>query len=445
MRASHAEDVLRFLDQPIAAQLVQQGRLIATTVTPQQPGDATDGAATKNTLVLEHPLISFISYPWEWPPHLWLQAAELTLDLAADLLKHGWTIKDATPLNVLFEGVRPVFIDLLSIEPLAPQSPIWLAYGQFIRTFLLPMLAHAQLGWPLAATLMRRDGYEPEEVYAALGWGARLRQPALTAVTLPSLLAGKAAERNAGGSRPAPTQEPELAQHVLAKTFRNLRTQMRRTVPARRASNWSHYASTATHYHEGDHAAKRTFVGEVLSAGRPGRVLDVGCNTGVYSRIAAETGASVISIDTDLEAVDRLAASLAKSELSILPLCVDLAHPTPAIGWENREQRSFLARCEGYFDLVMMLAVIHHLLVGSQIPLDRIAALCASITTRHLIVEWVPLADPKFQQILRGRDAIYAHLTEDAFRSAFRVYFAVERECLLENGRILFHYIRHPA
>jgi hypothetical protein len=120
-------------------------------------------------------------------------------------------------------------------------------------------------------------------------------------------------------------------------------------------------------------------------------------------------------------------------------LFVDLARPTPAAGWENRESASFLGRCAGHFDTVMMLAVLHHLLLRNQVPMDRIAALCNGLTTRHLILEWVPPADPKFQELLRGREAIYAHITEAAFREAFAEYFTIVGELTLANGRIMLH------
>jgi SAM-dependent methyltransferase len=391
--------------------------------------------------VLRHPRVSFQSYPWEWSPALWLAAAELTLELCSDLVKQGWLLKDATPLNVLFEGTRPIFVDVLSIERVDPHQPIWLAYGQFVRTFLLPMLAYSRLGWPLQTSLSRRDGYEPEEIYPALSWGSRLQQPALSAVTLPSLLASNKKVK-AGEVQTRTVKEPELAKEILLKTLRTLLAQMRRVTPAHRTSTWSDYAETATHYSAEDHGRKRSFVTEALASAKPKRVLDVGCNTGVYSNLAADAGAEVVSIDTDLQAVDRLCASLKGSGKNILPLCVDLARPTPAVGWENGENASFLARCAGHFDTVMMLAVLHHLLLRNQVPMDRIAALCSGLTTRNLIVEWVPETDPKFQELLRGREAIYEHITEAAFRDAFARYFTVREETTLGNGRTMLHLVK---
>jgi SAM-dependent methyltransferase len=431
-RSVHApfdEEILEFLALRLAEKLVEQGRLIGSEV-------VSEGGA--ETLVLRHPRVSFPSYPWEWSPSLWLAAAELTLTMCLELVEQGWLLKDATPLNVLFRGVEPVFVDVLSIERADPHQPIWLAYGQFVRTFLLPMLAHARLGWPLQGAMTRRDGYEPEEIYAALSWVGRMGQPALSAVTLPVLLAGN--KKLQGGTVASRTvKEPELAREILGKTLRALRSHMRKVTPKHHASTWSDYAETATHYNDEDHDRKRNFVTEALTAARASRVLDVGCNTGVYSNLAAEVGAEVVAIDTDLQAVDRLCASLKGSGKNILPLYVDLAHPSPATGWENRENASFLSRCEGHFDTVMMLAVLHHLLLRNQIPLGRIAALCDELTTRNLIVEWVPQTDPKFQELLRGREAIYTHITEAAFREAFAAYFIVVGEMTLANGRTMLH------
>jgi SAM-dependent methyltransferase len=433
IRTPFDTEILAFLALPLASELVADGRLVASEVISR--------ASDSDTLTLRHPRIAFQSYPWEWPPALWLAAAELTLNLCSDLIRQGWLLKDATPLNVLFQGIKPVFVDVLSIQRAVPDQAIWYPYGQFVRTFLLPMLAHSQLGWPLQAALTRRDGYEPEEIYSALSWPARLRQPALSAVTLPSLLANNK-KLNAGSLSSRSVKDPEVAQHILLKTLKNLLSHMRQVTPAHRASTWSDYAETATHYSDEDQACKRNFVAKALAVANPARVLDVGCNTGVYSILAADAGAEVVSIDTDLQTVDRLCAKLKDSDKNILPLCVDLAHPTPSVGWENRENASFLSRCSGHFDTVMMLAVIHHLLLHSQIPMDRIATLCSNLTTRNLIIEWVPPADSKFQELVRGRDSIYDHITETAFRDAFAAHFTVFNESVLQNGRILLHLLK---
>jgi len=425
----HAAETLEFLASPLAQRLTAEGRLIASTVLRS---DA-DG------LLLSHPRVPFISYPAEWPPSLWASAARLTLTLSTELVEQGWILKDATPLNVLFQGSKPIFVDLLSIRRTEPK-PIWFAYGQFVRTFLLPLIAHTRLGWRLQTAITWRDGIEPEELYAALGWPQRLRYPARGFITLPVVL-GKMM-KSVG---PIPQTQPAdlaIVGKTLLKMFASLAAAVESVKPAPRESTWSNYAETAGHYSDSDHAEKRQFVAEALQRSAPRHVLDIGCNTGNYSRLAASFGASVVAIDQDTGALERLHARSEATGDDILPLAVDLSFPTPATGWNNRESFSFLERSEGHFDTVLMLAVIHHLLLSAQIPLDRIAALCARLTTRNLILEWVPPADPKFVEVLRGREAIYTHITEQAFRDAFAPHFTVERETTLANQRILLHLVR---
>jgi len=432
VRPPYDLEILSFLGSPLAAKLVAEGRLIASEVLVGGAGD--------EALVLRHPRVDFPSYPWEWPPAMWLRAAELTLGLCRDLIGEGWILKDATPLNVLFRGAQPIFVDVLSIQRVDLCEPVWQAYGQFVRTFVLPLLANVKLGWPLQAALLRRDGYEPDELYAALPWHVLCSQPALSIITLPRMLSG-IGDGAAARITPSFVRDPEISQKIILRNLDSMLRYTRALTPRPAPSAWANYAQTANHYSHEDHASKREFVAHALETAKPQRVLDVGCNRGMYSMIAADSGAAVVAIDTDLESINRLSVELQDSGKNILPLCVDLARPTPAVGWENQENESFLIRCSGRFDMVMMLAVLHHLLIGSQIPLDRIAALCSTLS-RFLIVEWVPTTDPMFQQILRGRDSLYADLTESAFRTAFSAHFRLVSEKALANGRSLFHFVK---
>ena len=427
----HGAEMLSFLQTPLCAGLVRDGRLIETEVL--------DAGGADSDLLLRHPRVLFATYPWEWSPAMWLAAAELTLGLCTDLLRDGWTLKDATPLNVLFQGMKPVLVDMGSVVRYKPDLAIWLPYGQFIRTFLLPMVAYAELGWPLTASMTRRDGYEPEELYAALPLSARVRQPMLSSVTMPMMMS-KSGKSGAAGVMPL-VKDPELVRHVLGKTFQSLQGKMRKATPVPKTSTWTEYSGTATHYEAADHASKKAFVADVLGRVRPARVLDVGCNSGVYSELAVESGAEVVSVDTDSQTIDQLYLRLKGSGKSILPMVMSLANPSPAIGWENGESRSFLERArdeQGGFDLVLMLAVIHHLLLHDQIPLNRIASFCAGLTRRYLVMEWVPPTDVKFAELVRGREGVFERVTEAAFREFFGQYFRIMKEEKLLNGRILF-------
>ena len=425
VRPAHAPEVLRFLESAIALRRTRNGSLVESSIVAVQE---------EQSLLLKHPRVSFPSYPWEWIPSQWIAAGELTLDLCEELLGEGWILKDATPLNVLFEGCRPIFVDVLSVEKRDIRNPLWLAYGQFARTFLLPLAANKYLGWPLSATLSRRDGYEPGDLYPSLSQHRRWTNPLRGVVTVPYLLE----KRKSGGVVPGIQQEPEIATAVLRRNLRKLRGTLHSLRPEERRSRWSSYPEAADHYREQDQQQKQNFVERVLSSLKPRSVLDIGANTGQYSRIAAEAGAKVVAWDRDIAASERNWNEAKKRGLDIQPLAVDAARPTPPVGWRNEESVSLLDRAYGRFDCVLMLGILHHLLIADQIPLDGILTLLAELTRRWAIVEWVPKSDVRFADLCRGRHELYVHLDETSFLASAAPHFMLLKTEKLGNGRTLF-------
>ncbi len=423
----HAAEVLRFLGSEIAARWTSEGRLVRSRVLRTREGQP---------LLLKHPRVAFPSYPWEWSPSQWMAAGELTLDLCDQLLDSGWILKDATPLNILFDGGQPIFVDVLSVERRDPRNLLWLAYGQFARTFLLPLAANRYLGWPLAATLHRRDGYEPGDLYPYLSVLERWSAPLRSLVTIPYFFEKRA---NAIGSPPPKLQsEPEIATAVLRRNIRVLRKALRALEPKRRHSRWSSYPEAADHYDAKDRERKQSFLRRILAVLGPENVLDIGANTGEYSRIAAKSGARVVAWDTDVAACERNWKEAKETGLAIQPLVVDAARPTPAAGWLNGESLSLIERSYNRFDCVLMLGIVHHFLVADQIPMDGIATLLAMLSHRWAVVEWVPPTDVRFLELSRGRDHLYRHLDEPAFGAAFAEHFNILEREQLGNGRVLF-------
>jgi SAM-dependent methyltransferase len=425
--ASARAAVLDLLESPFCQELQQKGDLIEAAIDD-----------SGHELCLRHPKISIPTYPWEWTPSQWLAAAELTLDLGDRALADGWILKDATPLNVLFTGTRPIFVDILSFERRDKHSSIWLAYGQYVRTFLLPLLMNRMLSWPLALSLFKRDGYEPADCYAALGWGHRLAREAFWPITLPTLLDRRKVAQAPQKKRPTRVLDPEVTANVLKRTLTDLRKRTRRALPQSATSEWSEYQETLAHYTPEQSRHKLEWVRQSLETTQPARLLDIGANTGEFSALAAGMGAEVVALERDLAAADRLHRMARDRNLSIQTICADIARPTPAVGWENAESVALLPRLEGQFDLVLMLAVIHHLVLMEQIPLPAILALAQRLTRRHLVVEWVPVEDPMYQSLMRGRDSLYGALSEADLLAASSGLFRVVNRQPLENGRILF-------
>ena len=431
VHAEYAEDCLNFLGSELAQSWIASGRLVGTRVLSSSPGEE---------LELEHQRVFFPSYPWEWTPGQWIAAAELTLDFAEQQLSIGRVLKDATPLNVLFEGSRPVFVDVLSTEARELENPLWTAYGQFVRTFLLPLAACKYLGWSLAASLSRRDGYEPRDLYPYLSAWTRLQPAVFSHVTLPFLLEKKNASNTSAGKL---RQRPEVALYMHRRRIKHLRRALRAFTPTMGTSKWSAYPENASHYSSTDRDEKREFIERILYTAKPAHVLDIGANTGEYSRLAAQAGANVVAWDTDVAAAEQNWRAACDSRLPILPLIADAARPTPALGWQNAETSSLLDRARRRFDLVMMLGLIHHLLLIDQIPMAEIARLINELTTRWAVVEWIPTTDVRFRELCRGRDSLYAHLDERAFLRSFTQYFEPVARKPLSNGRVLLFLLRN--
>jgi SAM-dependent methyltransferase len=419
------ESTLEFLKSPFCVRAQQRGDIVASEIEDSSSG-----------LRLIHPRIPIPTYPWEWTSSQWLAAANLTLDLCDEALVDGWLLKDATPLNILFVGSRPVFVDILSFERRDPLIFIWLAYGQYMRTFLLPLIMKRELAWPLALSLFKRDGYEPAEVYQAMSWSQRLSRSAFWPITLPAWLErGKKPETI---RLPAKQSDPELALHLLRRTLADLRRRIARALPADSVSAWVEYQRILTHYSVEQSASKRTWVRQVVDELKPLRVLDIGANTGEYSALAAETGAEVIALERDAPAAERLFLMSKFKSLNILTIHADFSRPTPAVGWENSESSALIPRLEGQCDLVLMLAVIHHLILMEQIPIPAIIELAHRLAKQYWLVEWVPVSDPMYQSLMRGRESLYGSLSYADLLAACVGRFTLLRQQALTNGRILF-------
>ena len=383
----------------------------------------------QGTLVLEHERIWFPSYPYEWPAEMLHAAGCLTVELARALLAEGLGLKDGTPYNVLFRGPNAVFIDVLSCEPRRDGDSTWLPYAQFVRTFLLPLVAGKYLGLSPGAVLSsRRDGLEPGEVYRWLKAHQRLRPLILSLVSIPAWLARKHDPDDTALYKKRHAGSPEKARFVLGSLYSSLERALARLAPAPdRRSAWSGYLDSNNNYSAEHFAAKESFVTKALAEIAPRRVLDVGANTGHFSALAARSGASVVAIDSDAVVVGAIWRKARVEKLEILPLVVDLTRPTPGIGWRNQECPSFLDRARGSFDCVLMLAVVHHMLVTERVPLAEILALAAELTTRFAIIEFIGPDDSMFRRLVRGREELHASLGVRSFEDACRPHFEILR------------------
>jgi hypothetical protein len=243
----YKEAVLEVLHSDVVKSLVAAGVLIGSEIIRDQ-SQADDvarltGTNEKEPFVIEHEHLDFPTYPYEWTPEMLYACGELTLDLMERLLPHGFGLKDATPYNLLFKSSHPVFVDLLSIERRDPLDPTWLAYAQFVRTFIRPLLANKYFGLGLDQVFrVHRDGLQPEQVYKMAGWLRRIRSPFLTLVSMPAVLSQMNPKHYQSIYSARQSRSPEQAAFILKRQLKGLRRKLRAVKPsAERSSTWTNY------------------------------------------------------------------------------------------------------------------------------------------------------------------------------------------------------------
>ena len=360
-------------------------------------------------------------------------------------------LRDASAYNVQFDQGRPILIDSLSFEEADLAAP-WPAYRQFCKHFLAPLalMAHRD---PRCGLMLRDfiDGL-PLDLAAGLLPG-RTRLGGL----LPHLHLHAGADRRAqqaeitgaaDSAAPGSGKTPEKARARPMNLTRHeaLLDSLRRAVEGLKLELGSHWL-TYTHqtsYTEAAATSKREIVERMLAAAGGTLVWDLGANVGTYSDLAAGPGRQVIAFDQDPAVVELHWRNLsAEQRARVLPLVNDLANPSPALGWAHAERRSLLQR--GPADVAMALALVHHLAIGNNVPLPRVAELMAQCG-RRVIIEFVPKPDPMVQQLLAGRRDVFDGYTIEGFRAAFDASFTTLDEApVADSLRTLFLLERRPA
>jgi len=416
------------------------GRLVKTEQLPDPSAilAEVDTAGQPWVAVLRHEPIPFLSYPYEWCFSMLRDAALLQLDLLQAALEEDMILKDATPYNVQFSGTRPVFIDIPSFTELKP-GDAWVGYRQFCEIFLYPLMLTAYKGVAFHPWLRGSlDGISPQQFRGLLGWRDWLRKGVLVHVVFHAALG----EQHKGDDVDVRKQlkQAGFRKEMIAINLRKLSKLIGRMQWKPKASTWSDYTGDC-HYDEERRESKRAFVSKAAAARPRELVWDLGCNTGEYSRLAAEHADRVIAMDGDHLAVERLYAALkSEGDEKILPLLIDLAAPTPGLGWRGTERQALHDR--GHPDLVLALALMHHMIIACHIPLDDWIDWLASLGG-DLVIEWVGKDDPMVKKLLRNKDDRYADYTQDNLERALgRHWDITAREDLAGGTRVLYHAVR---
>lgn len=373
--------------------------------------------------------IQFVSHPFEWCDDQLYSAARLTLALQCEAVAGGYDMKDASAWNVVFDGGKPIFCDLLSFVPLTSRK--WWAMGQYARHFVLALL------------ISRRRGLHGYQSFAVWRDGVpatvarRLLGPSVYLTRHGPLLLGSSGFGTDESQRY--TQSESLPAGAIS-AFRNslhsaiewmLAGAAPRPDAKYKRSDWMGYAYDRPHYDADSLTKKLSTVAKWLERTRPAWVADLGCNTGEFSKLAANMGAQVVALDADHDSVQRLFRGAA-DHLRIHPVVANLGDLCGGRGWAGNEHPGLMQRMSQKFDVVMMLALIHHLSIGAAIPLTALASFAHACTRHRLIVEFIDEHDVQLVSLCVQRQRSPSEFSIARQRAAFRdAGFEVEDEVQL--------------
>jgi hypothetical protein len=422
---AYAEDYARLMDSGLYEKLVKAGLLIPHVESQQTAADA--DSAFK---VIEPEQVPFISYPYEWSFSQLKDAALATLSIQKRALKLGMTLKDASAYNIQFLRGRATLIDTLSFEMYREGKP-WDAYRQFCQHFLAPLTLMSYRDVRLSQLLrVYIDGVPLDLASDLLPGRTKFNFGLLTHIHI------HAGAQKRYADKPVNPRVAQMSQQAMTGLIESLENTVRKLAWKPAGTEWGDYYEN-TNYSDHAFEHKKQLVRAWAQERQPARVWDLGGNTGVFSREAAASGAQVISFDIDPAAVEQNYRTARRNkEQNVLPLVLDLTNPSPSLGWSNQERDSFTAR--GPVDMVLALAVIHHLAISNNVPLPQLADFFAA-RTKWLVIEFVPKSDSQVKKLLTSRRDIFMDYTREGFEKAFSAKFRMEKaEAVQDSERTLY-------
>ncbi|HLG37188.1 MAG TPA: class I SAM-dependent methyltransferase [Nitrososphaera sp.] len=431
-----------------AADLFRFG-IVATRESPDNPCPH-----LRYDLVLEHERIPFISYPHEWPGSMLKAAALFHIDLYIMLGAHGLTIKDWHPYNILFKGTEPVFVDFTSIIPidnlqdegyLTPSyvPPLFrrawnttsahfyeMYRRMFVPYFLLPLYLmdreqHGRARTRMSETILNASGsvIARREVFPNVsfdGWRFRAK---LFLKMLALVDRGPVKRRFLELLR---EEVQGLSASPRSSAYSNYYAAKNEELGFEPSWNWTD---------------KQRVTYEAIKRFQPRTLLDIGCNTGWFSVLAANLGCQVVAVDMDEACVNSLYDRAKREGLPILPLVMDVTKPTPDVwplAYDSEPPLSLIGgnyplllsadkrlRC----DMVLALALVHHLALGQGLSFNEIARRLSDFTKKYLLVEFVAREDqlivgePSFFSAFNANPRQFDWYTLDNFLQELRGYF----------------------
>jgi len=312
IRSGHEEYYLNII------RLCERYDLFRYGIVPTRITECNRIPGTEFPLILEHERVPFITYAHEWAPSMFCDAAIFHIQLNILLGRQNLVLLDIHPYNILFNGVRPVYVDFpkiahlrdlaLNSSELLPRifvnnhtrrTPsiglLWVLFSkEFLPTFYRPLL------------LMDAGKHKEYRSFVA-GFPDPSRHPVLTARECTDIL-------------------PRSAIASVVTAF-YLAFSLIGDDPAKKRF-WItlHNAVVRLDVRPVPGAAIPQFlphvVEDLIRDVRPSTLLDIG-NRGAASLTAARAGCHVVAVDSDEWSMDSLYLQARREELPLTPLVIN--------------------------------------------------------------------------------------------------------------------------
>lgn len=433
---SFAED-LEIIEQH---HLLRDKRLIQHTKIPKDQWPSVilewikENETENNVLcIFEIEKIACITYPWEWTPSMFKEAALLTLEIQANLIPLGLSLKDASYYNVQFINCRPIFIDLLSFKKADTYYP-WHAYGQFLKHFIFPLvlLKHNSFN---SISLLRSfsDGIEVSVISSLIPFKSYFNIYEFLNIHLLKNLKDHGNPKN--------TESTIEVQKQKAKQLISFNKSYVQKIDLKKilklGSVWRNYSED----NDVAYSKKKVEVFQQMLSSLPymERCVDLGANTGVFSQILLEHSDKVISVEQDFLCCEIIREKILLMDLMNKEWTViinDLIFPSPSAGWMNKERLSLFERINS--SLVVSLALIHHLYFKGSVYFDEIAMMFDRITEFFLIIEFIESNDDKVKLLAEQNSTRLFNYNKENFLKEFNNYFVFLEEVAINHTRSMF-------
>jgi hypothetical protein len=416
------DDYAALMKSGLYQSLVDDGLLIPHAEVNTEPYEP-----KKAFRVIRPERIPFISYPYEWSFGQLKDAALTTLAIQKRALAHGMSLKDSSAYNIQFWRGKPILIDTLSFEIYEDGKP-WVAYRQFCQHFLAPLALMSYRDVRLSQLLrIYIDGIPLDLASELLPLRTRLKFPLLTHLHLHAL----AQKRYAGQKVDLSSSRQVVKKTGILGILSSLESSVRRLDWNPEGTVWADYESTHS-YTDASIKHKKQIVTAYLDRVRPETVWDLGSNTGVFSRLASQRMIYTVSFDIDPGAVElNYRQCVADNEQYLFPLLLDLTNPSPSLGWHNQERRSLFKR--GSPDMLLALALVHHLAIANNVPLEQIARFAADLG-HWLVIEFVPKDDPQTQRLLASREDVFVDYSQKRLEEVFGIHYQIHDSVVIEDS-----------